>query len=280
MPSIVNKINNSNDNFISFLENPVIKYSVLIFFTLLMIFIEKIDTQYLEVFDSDIVKIIYALVVAYTACFDPIYAIILTTFAIIAIQDLHSRRTKNVLSKHKMNETRMSEPRMSELRMSEPRMSELRMSEPRMTKVPTNKVQPSFILSQIDSSNKTQSSQSVVYEEMPNNDILLNDKEIYDLINKHSLQKTPDVNDTLVGEYDYYEDPAFRTITDNLNQKKQINNNNNQFLITDDDLANVQTNTQQGINQNTSLKAFTSNILNIQGLPNGYDPKNNNISYM
>ena len=115
---------------------------------------------------------------------------------------------------------------------------------------------------------------------MPNNDILLNDKEIYDLINKHSLQKTPDVNDTLVGEYDYYEDPAFRTITDNLNQKKQINNNNNQFLITDDDLANVQTNTQQGINQNTSLKAFTSNILNIQGLPNGYDPKNNNISYM
>jgi hypothetical protein len=113
---------------------------------------------------------------------------------------------------------------------------------------------------------------------MPNNDILINDKEIYDLINKHSLQKTPDVHDTLVGEYDYYEDPAFRTITNNLNEKKIINKN--QFLITDDDLANVQTNTQQGINQNTSLKAFTSNILNIQGLPNGYDPKNNNISYM
>jgi hypothetical protein len=263
MPSAINKISNSNDNFISFLENPIIKYSVLIFFTLLMIFIEKIDTQYLEVFDLDIVKIIYALVVAYTACFDPIYAIILTTFAIIAIQDLHSRRTKNVLTKHKMNETRMTEPRMNETRMTE---------------LPTNKVQPSFILSQVDNSNKTQSSQSVVYEEMPNNDILINDKEIYDLINKHSLQKTPDVHDTLVGEYDYYEDPAFRTITNNLNEKKIINKN--QFLITDDDLANVQTNTQQGVNQNTSLKAFTSNILNIQGLPNGYDPKNNNISYM
>ena len=274
MPSVINKINNSNDSFIYFLENPIIKYSVLIFFTILMIFIEKIDTKYLEIFDLDIFKIIYALVVAYTACFDPIYAIILTTFAIISIQELHSRRTKNVLNKHKMNETKMNEPKIILI----PNNMTNNMTNNMPTKLPSNKVQPAFILSQIDDNNKTQSSQSVVYDKMPSNDILINDKEIYDLINKHSLQKTPDANDTLDGEYDYYEDPAFRTITANLNDKNIINRN--QFLITDDDLANVQTNTQLGVNQNTSLKAFTSNILNIQGLPNGYDPKNNNISYM
>ena len=49
--------------------------------------------------------------------------------------------------------------------------------------------------------------------------------------------------------------------------------NKNQFFVTDDDLVKAQINTQQGVNQNVGMKAFTSNILNIQGLPNGFDPK-------
>lgn len=246
-------ISKSNNNVISVLEKPVVKYTVLIAITLLVIFIEKIDTKILEVFDLDMFKIVYALFIAYTACFDPIYAIILTTFMIMSIQELHSRRSKNAIQSHSL------------LGMG-------------LKKNINHKVKPAFIPSHIDSNNHIQSSQSVVYESMPNKDILINDKLEYDLINKHSLQKTPDNNDTLIAEYDYYEDPAFKTITNNLKEKNMLNKN--EFYVTDDDLTKAQNNTQQGVNQNTSMKAFTSNILNIQGLPNGYDPKVKNIGFM
>ena len=61
MSSVSSSINKSNTKFISFLEEPVVKYTVLIIITLLIIFIEKIDTSVLEVFDLSIFKIIYAL---------------------------------------------------------------------------------------------------------------------------------------------------------------------------------------------------------------------------
>ena len=249
MSSVSSSINKSNTKFISFLEEPIIKYSVLILITLLIIFIEKIDTNVLEVFDLCIFKIIYALLIAYTACFDPIYAIILTTFLIMAIQELHTRRTKNAIATHKLS------------------------------KNSSGNFKQTFLPSKIDSrSNKKQSTQSVIYESMPDKDILINNKIVYDFINKESLQKTPDSKDTLEAEYDYYEDPAFKTITNNLEEKNKIGNN--EFFVTDDDLVNAQINTQPGVNQNTSMKAFTSNILNIQGLPNGYDPKQNNMGFM
>jgi hypothetical protein len=101
---------------------------------------------------------------------------------------------------------------------------------------------------------------------------------IYDLINKQSLQKTPNKGDTLEAEYDYYDDPAFKTITNNL--KENNNSNKNQFFVTNEDLNNAQTNIQIGVDQNASLKAFAPNILNIQGLPNGYDPKSVPMGYM
>jgi len=243
MSSMKSSIVKSNDSFISFLEKPVVKYSILIFITLLIILIEKINIEYLEVFDLDIFKVVYALLIAYTACFDPIYAIILTTFMIIAIQEVHSRRTKNAIVNHKLKE------------------------------LETKKVKPSLIGSKINETNQT--SQSVVYEEMPSNDILVNDKMVYDLINKQSLQKVPNAKDTLIGQYDYYEDPAFKTITNNLQEKNTMNKN--QFFVTDDDLVKAQTNIQEGVNQNIAQNAFTPNILNIQGLPNGYDPKNSTM---
>ena len=101
MSSVSSSINKSNTKVISFLEEPIVKYTVLILITLLIIFIEKIDTSVLEVFDLGIFKIMYALLIAYTACFDPIYAIILTTFMIMPIQELHNRRTKNANKTHK-----------------------------------------------------------------------------------------------------------------------------------------------------------------------------------
>jgi len=250
MSSVSSSINKSNTKFISFLEEPIVKYTVLIFITLLIIFIEKIDTSILEVFDLCIFKIVYALLIAYTACFDPIYAIILTTFLIMAIQELHNRRTKNAITTHKLSQNNNR----------------------------TRNIKQTFITSEIDNNNKTQSSQSVVYESMPDKDILINNKIVYDFINKESLQKIPDSKDTLDAEYDYYEDPAFKTITNNLEEKNMFGKN--EFFVTDDDLVNAQINTQPGVDQNTSMKAFTRNILNIQGLPNGYDPKQSNMGFM
>ena len=266
MSSFKNTISKNNDTVISFLENPVVKYCSLIFITILIIFIEKIKIEYLEVFDLDMFKIIYALLIAYTACFDPIYAIILTTFMIMSIQELHTRRANNAIYNHKSNVMTTHANAMTT-------HANVMTTHANVNSNMNKKVKPSFIASKV--SENQQTTQSVIYDEIPNKDILVNDKIVYDLINKHSLQKTPNVDDTLIGEYDYYEDPAFKTITNNLKDKNLINKN--QFFITDDDLVNAQINTQEGVDQNTSMKAFTSNILNIQGLPNGYDPKS---SYM
>src|SRR6056300_1754352 len=92
MSSLISIISKSNNNLITFLEKPVVKYSILILVTLLIIFIDKIEIHYLEIFENDMFKLIYTLLVVYTACFDPIYAIVLTTFIIIAIQELHTRK--------------------------------------------------------------------------------------------------------------------------------------------------------------------------------------------
>jgi hypothetical protein len=275
MVSVVNKISSSNENFISFLENPLVKYSILIFVVLLIILIEKIDTKYLDIFDLDIFKVVYALLIAYTACFDPIYAIILTTFMIMAIQEVHSRRSTNALNKHKIQEIENNKIK----EMNNNKRKEIEKNKPEDNKeIKSNKIKQTFVPSTIDNDTHTQTSQSVVYESMPDNDILINDKMIYDLINKQSLQKIPNKNDTLVAEYDYYDDPAFKTITNNL--KESNTSNKNQFFVSNEDLIKAQTNIQQGVDQNASLKAFAPNILNIQGLPNGYDPKSVPMGYM
>ena len=151
MSSVSSSINKSNTKFISFLEEPIIKYSVLILVTLLIIFIEKIDTSVLEVFDLSIFKIVYALLIAYTACFDPIYAIILTTFLIMAIQELHNRRTKNAIATHKLSKITNSNDTFTH----------------------------NFIPSQIDNSNKKISKQSVVYDSMPEKDTLIKEIDNY-----------------------------------------------------------------------------------------------------
>jgi hypothetical protein len=79
-----------------------------------------------------------------------------------------------------------------------------------------------------------------------------NDVLVYELINKHSLQKKPSNDDKLTAEYELCQEPAFQTITHNL---KNIENN-----TTDAD-------------QNISVQGLQGEILNIQGLPYGYDAK-------
>ncbi len=86
-----------NNKFINILGSPYVKYTFLLYIVYRLIYINNTSEWYLELLNSNTVKIIYALLVAYSACFDPVYAIALTTYIIICIQELNIRKaTKNI----------------------------------------------------------------------------------------------------------------------------------------------------------------------------------------
>ena len=122
---------------------------------------------------------------------------------------------------------------------------------------------------------EVQPTQSVIYENnvLPSETTLTNIRDSHAIINKQSLQKHPKQNDTLIVDYDYYEDPAFKTITNNLKEKNTMNKN--QFFVTDDDLVKAQVNTQEDVNQNKYNKILVyndnSHMSFIIDNPNKYD---------
>ena len=70
---------------------------------------------------------------------------------------------------------------------------------------------------------------------------------------KDMTEEIKNVNDK------YYEDPAFKTITNNLQEKNRINDT--QLFVTDDDLMKAQTNKlEQGLISNGEVK-----LCNVQG---------------
>lgn len=119
-------------------------------------------------------------------------------------------------------------------------------------------------------------SQNVVSEknnilsELPTEDIIVNNQNVFNEINKHSLQKSPTGDDSISAEYDYYFDPAFKTLTQTVVEQNTLRNGS--FYVTTDEL-NVAQNNQVGNNQNMPVTAFP-NSLNAQGIPNGYDKTN------
>ena len=121
---------------------------------------------------------------------------------------------------------------------------------------------------QLPTDAKVISNQSVTIDQMPDKALLVNDAMVYNEINKHALQRTPDPKDTMIAEFDFYEDPAYRTITANLTEKNYLGKN--QFYVTEGNLAQIQNNQEPGTDQNISIQAFPK-VLNIQGLPNGFD---------
>ena len=217
--SLINILTKLNDKIIDFLGTPIIKYGFLILIILQIIFIKNINTYYLQIFDNNLFKIIYAFLIAYYACFDPIYAIALTTLMIISIQEIHSR-----------NATYNSNSLMPKLKLNNMLTSD------------------SKSINNLSLTSNTMSAK-----------IFDNDELVYELINKHSLQKQPDVNDKLTAEYKFCQEPAYQTITDNV-CKSNLNH----------ELENV--------DQNKSIQGLEGEIFNIQGLPNGYEPNKQNIS--
>lgn len=247
MSTMLSNISKSNNNFIAFLENPVVKYSFLILLTLLIIVIDKINIHYLELFDNDMFKLIYTLLIVYTACFDPIYAIIMTTFIIMVIQELHTRKATIIITneKHSNRNNRNNKHNRHNNRHNN------------SNDVNTNNIV--FVESKI--TEEVQPTQSVIYENnvLPSETTLTNIRDSHAIINKQSLQKHPKQNDTLIVDYDYYEDPAFKTLTHNLQEQNRLTKN--KFLVTEDDLAKAQTNKQP------TMKLTTAEIklCDIQG---------------
>ena len=240
--SLINPIVKLNNGLISILENPVIKYSFLILLTVLILFIDKIEVKYIEVFDNTLFKIIYSLFIAYTVCIDPIYAILLTTFMIMVIQELHLRKSLIAISKLENNNN--------------------------------NNINHKQNLKNIKDIINKNSSQGIIFKESEISDTIneieydIENIDTIELVNNSNKNKETMTNMTeeIKNVNDkYYEDPAFKTITNNLQEKNRINDT--QLFVTDDDLMKAQTNKlEQGLISNGEIK-----LCNIQGythLPN------------
>ena len=109
MATLVNtgkEVKKLNNKLINILSSPYVKYTFIIYIVYRLIYINSTSEWYLKLLNSNTVKIIYALSVAYSACFDPVYAIALTTYIIICIQELNIRKaTKNITANTTINTT-------------------------------------------------------------------------------------------------------------------------------------------------------------------------------
>lgn len=207
-----------NDSTIRVVENNTFKYIVLICIAIYILFLDMVSTATLELFDLTSVKIILALLIVYTACFDPLYAIALTTLLIISIQELHRRRTRSA-----------------------------------STSLLTSTTMPAVLSNPVTSQD------------------LMAKQEVFNFINEKNMQKPHERGDLLVATMDFYEDPAYQTITSNLIEKNYYGHN--KFFVTEDGLVSAQENIVPDVDQTTSVKVFNS-TMGAQGLPGGYDKNN------
>ena len=252
--SLINPIVKLNNGLISILENPVIKYSFLILLTVLILFIDKIEVKYIEVFDNTLFKIIYALFIAYTVCIDPIYAILLTTFMIMVIQELHLRKSLIALSKLNNDGNNDSNTNGNDIINHKQNLKNIK-----------------------DIINK-RSSQGITFKDSEISDTINEfehdiENKIKNIVdkNKNTITKAKNIIQHIpeeikqMNDNKYYEDPAFKTITNNLQEKNRINDT--QLFVSDDDLMKAQTNKlEQGLISNGEVK-----LCNVQGyshLPN------------
>ncbi len=247
--SLINPIVKLNNGLISSLENPVIKYSFLILLTVLILFIDKIEVKYIELFDNTLFKIIYALFIAYTVCIDPIYAILLTTFMIMVIQELHLRKSLIALSKLNNDGNTNGNDNINNKQNLKNIKDIINKNSSQGITFKDSEISDKINEIEYDIENID------TIELVNNNNNSNQNKETM----KNMTEEIKNVNDK------YYEDPAFKTITNNLQEKNRINDT--QLFVTDDDLMNAQTNKlAQGLISNEEVK-----VCSVQGythLPN------------
>ena len=262
--TLINTLSKLNNSIITFLESPIIKYGFLIFIIIQILIIKKLSTTYLQIFDDNLFKIIFAFLIAYYACFDPIYSIALTTLMIISIQEVHSRNaTHDILSL-----------------LPEPTHNSYMYNINNKNNDNNNNINlNNTSISTINDKNTFDINSDKITAKIFDNDEL-----VFELINKHSLQKKPSSNDKLTAEYELCNNqPAYKTITDNITDN--ITNTTSMDLLNkslnkpiSQSLIDIQNNKKINVNQNESYQELKGDILNIQGLPNGFDPKNKYIS--
>ena len=257
--SLMNNLSKLNNSVIVFLESPPIKYGFLILIIINILIIKHLSTSYLKIFDDNYFKIIYAFLIAYYACFDPVYAIALTTLMIISIQELHSRNaTHSILS-------------------TIPTQTHSIKNIKNINNTTISSVN-SYDRSINRHDNISNSNFNVKEYTIPDKitaKIFDNDELVYELINEHSLQKKPDSNDKLTAEYELCQEPAYKTITDNITESSK---NDNRYQTMNQSINDIQSNQGISEDQNNSIQGIKGDIFNIQGLPNGFDIKNKNIS--
>ena len=109
-----------------------------------------------------------------------------------------------------------------------------------------------------------------ILNKLPTNEIMVNNANVFNEINKHSLQKDPTGDDSILAEYDYYFDPAFKTLTQTVTEQNTLRNGS--FYVNNDELQQAQNNLVTD-NQNIPVTALP-NSLNAQGIPIGFDRNN------
>ena len=215
-------LSTTNKRAITTFENPIVKYTIVVAIAIYIIFIGKISDGALSIFDTLWCRVLLALIIAWTACFDPVYSIMIAGTLILSIMELHRRR------------------------------SIVGMQRQHSVIVPPNVI-----------GNRTMRS-------IPK-DIAMTDKLVFDEINKHSLQKSPEGDDSILAEYDYYYDPAYTNLTQNVREQNILRNGS--FYVTSDELTAAQSN--GAIGSSTGAMTGLPGSLNAQGMntiiPSGYD---------
>ena len=236
-----------NDSIIKFLEQPIIKYGFLIIIIGQIIAIKHLSISYLKIFDDNYFKVIYAFFIAYYACFDPIYSIALTTLMIISIQEIHSRNANKSfnalipLKNRNSNNSNVMQINSNTIKKS----------------------MKSFINSKNNSTSTRNNNKSLnIFDNSKTSELLINDKITYDIINKQILQKQPSSDDNLKHEYEFCDQPAYKTITNNLDDNEYTNNQ---------DIKNLQT---------VSIQGLQGDIETIQGLPSGFNQKKTKMNLL
>lgn len=73
------------------LSNNVVRFIIFALSLGYLISIQKIPINILENFKNIYFRVVIALLIAYLACFEPLYAILLATIFILSLQELHNR---------------------------------------------------------------------------------------------------------------------------------------------------------------------------------------------
>jgi len=254
MDSSLNKFSKLNDSIIKVLEKPIIKYGLLIIIIGQIIAIKHLSMSYLEIFNNNYFKVIYAFFIAYYACFDPIYAIALTTLMIISIQEIHSRNASKSfnalvpLKNSNINNNNVMPINSNSIKKS---MDNFIKSKNNTTSASTSTSTGNDYLNIFDNSKSSKSGK-----------LLIDDKTSYDIINKQILQKEPSSDDNLKHEYEFCDQPAYKTITNNLDENDDTINK---------DIKNLQT---------ISIQGLQGDIETIQGLPSGFNKKKTKMNLL